>query len=527
MTPLSRRGFLGAVGVTSTGLALPFVIGRDNSDGKNGEAANLKSAAAAAIPAHFTLPFKTPQVIQPTSSVGTTDYFDVRAYATTAEILPGVQTPIFSYNGTFPGPTFSVRKGRTAVVRTKNDLPVPIVTHLHGGKTPAESDGYPTDFILPTAGWAAKTGGSGHHAAAGMAMEGTTANGNRDYTYPNAQRASTLWYHDHRMDFTGPQVWRGLAGFYIVRDDEEEALPLPKGARDLPVMIMDRAFNADGSLSYPSIDPTLKTTPGVTGSAHNGMTGDVMLVNGVPWPKLEVEGARYRLRLLNASNSRRYRVKLSPEPSGSDSFTLIGSDGGLLDKPQQMDSIYMVPGERFDVIVDFAKYAPGTKVTLKNSLGETGTNEIMQFVVGAKITDTTSVPATLSTIQRLDPTKAVRTRSFQLARDSQNVYKINGFPFSTDRSWADVKRGDIEIWEFTSTTHHPIHLHLSPFQVWKRGSSTTVQPEDVGWKDTARLQPNEKLSVLVRFDDYTGKFVFHCHNLEHEDMAMMANFNVT
>ncbi|MGW3497537.1 multicopper oxidase family protein [Streptomyces sp. NPDC001020] len=518
---LSRRRFLGAVGATSTGLVLPFATGCDSA----GDGRFVRSGAVP-LPSPFSLAFKRPPVIQPTSSDATTDYYDVRAYATTTQILPGVQTPIFGYNGTFPGPTFNVRKGRTAVVRTRNDLSVPIVTHLHGGKTPAESDGYPTDFILPSSGWTA----AAHQHGAGQAMEGVTAQGSRDYTYPNAQRASTLWYHDHRMDFTGPQVWRGLAGFYLVHDDEEDALPLPKGDRDVPVMIMDRAFDDDGSLAYPSIDPTLKTTPGVTGDAHNGMTGDVLLVNGVPWPRFDVQGARYRLRLLNASNSRRYRIRLDPEPASGSPLVLIGSDGGLLDKPKVMNSIYMVPGERFDVVVDFSAYAPGTKVTMTNSLGSGSTDQVMQFVVGAKAADDTSVPATLSTIDRLDPAKAVRTRSFTLARSQESghyVYKINGYPFSTDRSWADVRRGDIEIWEFTSTTHHPIHLHLSPFQVYKRGGSTTLEPEDVGWKDTARLAPNEKLSVLVRFSDYTGKFVFHCHNLEHEDMAMMANFNVT
>ncbi|MFE9255815.1 multicopper oxidase family protein [Streptomyces sp. NPDC006879] len=527
MSPISRRNFLGAVGAVSTsGLILPFAVGCDSSGEQGG--VTIKSGSVP-IPDRFTLPFRTPPVIQPASSAGTTDYFDVRAYTTKLQILPGVQTEVFSYNGTFPGPTFDVRKGRTAVVRTRNDLPVPIVTHLHGGKTPEASDGYPTDLILPTGGWSAA--GHAGHAAKGLAMEGTTSEGSFDYSYPNAQRASTLWYHDHRMDFTGPQVWRGLAGFYVIRDEEEEALPLPKGTRDLPVMIMDRAFNSDGSLAYPSIDPTLKTTPGVTGSAHNGMEGDVILVNGVPWPRLEVQGARYRLRLLNASNARRYRIRIKPEPSSGEPFTLIGSDGGLLAAPQEMDSIYMVPGERFDVIIDFGKYAAGTKIVMENSLGDdAGTKEIMQFVVGSKVTDNTSIPDTLSTVERLDPARAVRTRSFSLARFSEGghwVYKINGYPFSTDRSWADVKRGDIEVWEFSSTTHHPIHLHLSPFQVWKRGGSTTIRPEDVGWKDTARLEPNKKLSVLVRFDGYTGRYVFHCHNLEHEDMAMMANFRVT
>ncbi|MEU6846114.1 multicopper oxidase family protein [Streptomyces sp. NPDC046716] len=522
MSPLSRRRLLGVIGAGSAGLALPFAAGCDNG----GDSGAVLRSEQAALPAHFTLPFKKPPVIQPTSSAGTTDYFDVRAQVAKVEILPGLQTEIFGYNGLFPGPTFAVRKGRTAVVRTRNDLPVPLVTHLHGGHTPQTSDGYPTDLVLPTSGWPAAH--AEHHA--GMKMAGETSDGSRDYTYPNDHRASTLWYHDHRMDFTGPQVWRGLFGLYLVHDDVEDALPLPKGERDVPVIIADRAFDADGKLVYPSIDPTLKTTPGVTGDAHNGMTGDVILVNGVPWPKFEVQGAKYRLRLLNASNSRRYRVKLDPKPGSGAPFTLVGSDGGLLAKPQTMDSIYMVPGERFDVVVDFGAYAPGTKVTLKNSLGDGGTAELMQFVVGAKVSDGSSVPATLSTVERLDPAKAVRTRTFTFAEFRENghsMYKINGQVFSPDRSWADVKRGETEIWEFTSSTHHPVHIHLSPFQVYKRGGSTSLNPEDVGWKDTARLMPNEKLSVLVRFDGYTGKYVFHCHNLEHEDMAMMANFTVS
>ncbi|MFI6942090.1 multicopper oxidase family protein [Streptomyces sp. NPDC050418] len=515
---LSRRGFIRAAGVTSTGLLLTTVTACDSG----GDGAAVSSAAE--LPERFSLDFRRPPVIEPASSDGTTDYFDVRAHTAHVEILPGLRTEVFSYNGTFPGPTFKVRKGRKAVVRTRNDLPVPIVTHLHGGATPAESDGYPTDLILPTSGWTAHA----HHG--GKEMKGDTTEGARTYTYPNAQRAATLWYHDHRMDFTGPQVWRGLAGFYLVADEEEDALPLPKGDRDVPVMIMDRAFGKDGSLSYPSIDPTLKKTPGVTGDAHNGMTGDVILVNGVPWPRLKVPGARHRLRLLNASNARRYRVRLDPEPPKGDPFTLIGSDGGLLAKPQAMDSLYMTPGERFDVIVDFGAYEPGTEVTLENRLGDGSTGEIMQFVVGEKAADDSSLPSRLSTVERLDPAKAVRTRSFTLARhreDGHNIYKINGHPFSTDRSWADVRRGDIEIWEFESTTHHPIHIHLSPFQVYKRDGSTNLKPEDTGWKDTARMQPREKLSLLVRFDDHAGTFVFHCHNLEHEDMAMMANFRVS
>jgi spore coat protein A, manganese oxidase len=151
-------------------------------------------------------------------------------------------------------------------------------------------------------------------------------------------------------------------------------------------------------------------------------------------------------------------------------------------------------------------------------------------VVGDRITDTTNIPSTLSTVARLDPADAVRTRTFRFDSTTEKgmqVFRINGEPFSTDRIWADVKQDETEIWEFSSSRDHPVHIHQSPFQVYQRGGSASREPQDTGWKDTVRLSAGEKLSLLVRFSDHAGKFVFHCHNLEHEDMAMMANFRVS
>jgi spore coat protein A len=158
--------------------------------------------------------------------------------------------------------------------------------------------------------------------------------------YPNRQRAATLWYHDHTMDLTGPQVYRGLAGFHLIHDDEEDALPLPKGERDIPLMIVDRAFEEDGAFRHPGM--------------NSGALGDVILVNGAPWPVLEVDAARYRLRILNASNARRYQLRLDPATT----LTQIGSDGGLLDRPVTHGDLLIAPGERFDVVVDFFGHAP-------------------------------------------------------------------------------------------------------------------------------------------------------------------------
>jgi spore coat protein A len=225
-----------------------------------------------------------------------------------------MNTAIWGYDGIFPGPTIEARVGRRASLRLRNGLSVPIVNHLHGGRTAPESDGYPTDFILPAGGFPQ----SHMHDPRARITEDE-----REYLYSNNQRAATLWYHDHRMDFTGPQIWRGLAGFYILRDAEEERLPLPRGDKEIALLICDRSFEADGSLRYPALDASLRDTPGVSAQYMGGVLGDVILVNGAPWPRLEVANVRYRFRILNASNARRYELGLDPSPRGAAPFVQI------------------------------------------------------------------------------------------------------------------------------------------------------------------------------------------------------------
>jgi spore coat protein A len=357
------------------------------------------------------------------------------------------------------------------------------------------------------------------------AMVGDTSNGHRSYTYPLDQRASMLWYHDHRMDFTGPSVWRGLAGMHFVRDDEEDALRLPSGSRELPIMIMDRSFAANGSLYYPSVDGSLMTTPGVTPDFVAGVLGDAMLVNGTPWPLANVEGAKYRLRILNACNARRLDLRLDPQPDGQ--LTQIGSDGGLLAAPLRHDHFELAPAQRLDIIVDFAGYKPGTAVTLLNDFGDGNMSQIMRFIVGEKVGDSFIVPDKLSTIEPLAASQAVVTRTFHFRSGDVNHAKgwlIDGQPFSPDVIAASPKLGTVEVWRLTADFHHPVHIHLNPFQVLSRGIGGPSE-FDAGWKDTIDLRPSEEAAIAIKFDGYVGKFVFHCHNLEHEDMAMMANFS--
>jgi spore coat protein A len=379
-------------------------------------------------------------------------------------------------------------------VRHTNQLPVPVVVHLHGGRTPAEHDGYPTDYVHP--------------------------GGVRDYVYPLDQAAATLWYHDHRMDFTGPQVYKGLAGFHLVRDDEEDALPLPRGEREVPLMITDRAFAEDGSFAYPALDPSLRGEPGVEGDFMSGVLGDCVLVNGAPWPVMEVTNTRYRFRILNASNARRYLLAL--EPGGA--LVQIGSDQGLLAAPVSHDELQIAQAERYDVVIDFSQYSIGQEVTMVNRLGSDGAANVMRFVVAHRGREESRIPSRLAAIRPLSRSDAVVERKFVFRRGGAShhgvsLWTVNGEPFSPSRIAASPKLGSVELWKLhAQNVPHPIHIHLAPFQVL--GGTG-------GWKDTVDLGSGDSAAVLLRFDGYRGKYVFHCHNLEHEDMMMMANFEVT
>src|SRR5215213_1926265 len=527
-----KLGLVGGAGLAlSSGASSPWA----RASGMTGNLLRSKTQ----LPKPFTLPLFVPPVLKPVRTDswarGTrapTKYYEITHKEGKAEILPGLTTTLWGYDGIFPGPTIESRSGRKIVVRYHNELPIPVTTHLHGGRTPPGSDGYPTDLILPRSS-------SSHTHHEHTAHPGWSFHrGSKDYVYPLEQRATTLWYHDHRMDFTGPQIWRGLAGFHIVHDDEEDALPLPKDKKDVPLMLCDRAFGEGGSFLYPSLDPSLQGKPGVKGNYMEGVLGDVILVNGVPWPFMEVSNTRYRFRILNASNARRYRLALDPGPSDGLPFVQVGSDGGLLGAPISHRTIPIAPAERFDVVIDFSKYPVGTKVTLKNHFGYGTTSQVMRFHVVRKEKEQSAVPERLSDMaewlsdmgefKALGESNAQLTRKFSFTQAPHNghvVWAINGKVFSPSRIDARPKLGSTEIWELTTDVHHPVHIHLVKFKVLSRNGGEPP-PTDAGWKDTVDLRPGEVARVIPRFDGYKGRYVFHCHNLEHEDMMMMANFEV-
>lgn len=505
---ISRRQLLkwGAVG--TAGLALPAGT-LQLPLAKIGAAERLVSPPTKP----FMVPLPLPPELKLTRTDDTTDYYQVTQKPGMAQILPGLTTPIWGYNGIFPGPTIEARSGRKVIVRQINELPVPVSTHLHGGNTPPDSDGHPMDLIMPKADSNVRPMSSMVMNDSGHSMNG--AQNFKDYIYPNNQLAATHWYHDHRMDFTGPQIYKGLAGFYLIRDEVEDELPLPKGDHEVPIMIADCTFNADGSFFYPSLDPTLSKMPGLLGKYSSGMLGDTILVNGAVQPFFEVSNTKYRFRFLNGSNARIYQLALS---SGLP-FVQIGSDGGLLPAPVNLQTIRISPAERFDVVIDFSAYPVGTQLILKNLLGAGTTAEIMRFDVVRQAKEESAIPAKLANFEPLDPASATVTRSFQFFYGLA-MWTINGKYYDPNRADANPRLGATEIWDFSSDGDHPIHLHLVNFQVLSR-NGRVPDPEDAGYKDTILLRKGEKARVIARFEGYKGLYVFHCHNAEHEDMRMM------
>lgn len=484
--------------------------------------ARKNAAPAGPVIPSFAQPLTIPPVLQPVRSDASTDYYQMTQEEAQVEILPGLKTTIWSYNGSFPGPTIMARHSRRAVVTVTNKLPLlgatkaayvcgdmgamampglpaltlaqkagATVTHLHGGVTPPASDGYATDLV----------------------PVGTS----RDYVYPNQQRAATLWYHDHAMDTTAYHNYMGLSGLYIIHDDEETALPLPKGEYDVPLILRDRTFNADGSFVLPH------------GQFFDD--GNVTLVNGKAWPRFDVANRKYRFRILNASNSRPYMLTLGPEHP----LVQIGTDGGLLPAPVASASIPLSPAERIEVVIDFAAYPLGSQVILQN-IGKDGQmGQVMRFDVVRSAIDDSSVPATLSTIEPLRLEQAVRERTFAFGPTLSWAHlpydwTINGQTFDPNRIDATPKLGDVEIWRFVNHKlggihgmPHPIHVHLVNFQLLDRQG---VKPAayEMGWKDTVNVPEGEEVRVIMRFEGYQGKYMLHCHNLQHEDCAMMTNF---
>jgi len=485
--------------------------------------------------------------------------YTVNVVATSQQLhneLPA--TDVWTYNGAYPSFTIEARSGQPIEVTYNNNLPTArgnrgshllevdecphgpnyygdsarIVTHLHGGHLPARFDGQPEYTILP---------------------------GETDvYQYPNNQEAATLWYHDHALGITRLNVYGGMAGFYLLRDDFEDGLGLPGPAPqvgdapgteyfEIPLVIQDREFNPDGSLFYP---PTIQ----------NAFFGDKILVNGKVWPFLNVKQGKYRFRLLNGSQARSYALRLEnqADPAQVIPFTLIGTDLGLIDGPIPLDSISeMAPAERFDVIVDFSGFQPGTEIVLRNDDPSTPLiPNVMKFVVQQGSGFTGGIPTALRPVEPIPEGDATVTRYFRLENVAescagnewivQTLDGPNGNPVSGETHWDDIigdgligdtplQLGSTEIWQFENPSNimHPMHVHLVAFQVLDRtpiggGQALQLEPWELNtWKDVVRVPPDTAVRVIARYEDYLGKFPTHCHILDHEDHEMMRQFQVS
>ena len=396
-----------------------------------------------------------------------------------ADLGGGASSQVWAYNGQFPGPTLKARTGDQVSITLTNGLADETITHWHGMIVDDQNDGHPR-FAIPNGG-------------------------RRDYAFEVRDRARLNWYHPHPHGRTGEQVAMGLAGAFIIRDSDDDAVMSAIGGRELPLIIRDARFDKNDDIQYQA--------------KRGGYEGNTPLVNGTIEAGFDADPAVYRLRILNGSNARIYRLALD----NGDAFTLIGNDGGFLSGPVTVSELTISPAERLDVLVDL-RGQQGNKVMLRDLNAGW---DLLEFAV-AEGTDAGSTSVTLPTLETL--AGPARTREFSF----DGMSRINGRQFEMDRIDFEVPAGDVERWIFTTNGNapHPVHVHLDPFQIQSRtGGRGQVFPWEAGWKDTVLLEDGETVEILVRFSADPGTsgdgiYLMHCHKLEHEDMGMMLNFRI-
>ncbi len=474
---LTRRQALKLGLLTGTAVALPAVrvIG----------APDAKAATGAVGP--FSVPLRIPPVLRPVASTPALDIYRMTMRESDVEILPGTRTRLRTFNGEFPGPTIRARRNRAVLIRQVNDLGVHTAVHLHGGHNPATADGHPLDIIEPSKG--------------------------RNYWYPNHQAGATLWYHDHAMHGEAENIYRGLSGCYILSDDHEDRLRLPKGQYDVPLVLRDAQIEADGTLVW---------------DLHGFRNRKAILVNGRPQPYFQVAARKYRFRLLNAANERVFFLRLRD----GGAMTQIASDGGLLEAPLPMTIVPIWPAERAEVVIDFSRYPVGSQIVLENAAFMPGeSSDVLRFDVVREAEDNSRVPDVLRRLPSCGT--PVVEREFALKLDlATGQWLINGQPFNPDRVDIRPKLGTTEIWKITNNDTgdagpaipHSFHTHLVQFRVLDRNGQPPPAHE-AGLKDTVSVQPRETVRIKLKFDGYVGRFVYHCHLVSHS-MQMMGQMEV-
>jgi suppressor of ftsI len=464
-----------------------------------------------------------------------------RVWKIHGKLLKGSKATLENHAGSYLGPTLRLQKGQKVRIHLTNYLPSQSILHWHGMHVPADMDGNPIYAI----------------------NKGETY----VYEFEVVNRAGTYWYHAHTHSYTGKQVYNGLAGLMLVSDDEEQALKLPSGYYDVPLVIQDRTFDSENQLVY--INHMMQRM--------QGFLGEQITVNGQVDFALPVASRAYRLRLLNGSNSRIYKLAWDDGTP----MTVIGVDGGLLEQPEKHAFVMLAPAERRDIWIDLSRRAVGTVLTMRSASFAAGMQggmmgdrrggmmggrrggmmgggmmhnnaiplgseyPIFKVRVAIKANVNDQLPSRLSKIVPLrlkDAENAGDPRKIKLSMRHMSAL-LNGRSYKMN----DVKTDEIipvnslQLIEFDNDMHgmmsmpHPMHLHGEQFQILKREfnpKSESVYKTvnagfvDSGWHDTVMVMPGEKLTLLKPFNDYKGMFMYHCHNLEHEDLGMMRDFRI-
>lgn len=465
------------------------------------------------------------------------------------------ETKVWGFEGIYPGPTFEVESGEKVFVKWMNNLPerhllpvdhsihgaqtdvpdVRTVIHLHGASVEWESDGYPEAWFTN-----------------GFARTGPYFS-KEIYRYDNIMPACTLWYHDHALGITRLNVYAGLAGFYIIRDQRERELNLPSGNFDIPLIIQDKSFHPDGSLVYPT-QPS-KPVKELEISVVPEFLGETILVNGKVWPYLNVEPRKYRFRLLNGSNTRFYRLKLEPAMP----IVQIATDSGLMESPVELSEIILAPAERSEVVIDFT-HLKDKRIVMTNDapvpfpdgkpIDPDTVGKVMEFRVVLPLSsqDKSMIPAYMVPFvkKRVQIASNVRFLTLISKKDQfgRDVMLLDNKDWDAPIS-ENPKLGQTEVWYLLNLTHdaHPIHLHLVDFQVMDRrpfdvekykksgrleytGPALPPPSQERGKKDTVIAYANQVTRIIMKFGPYRGLYVWHCHILEHEDYVMMRPFRV-
>ncbi len=443
-------------------------------------------------------------------------------WAFEAKVLTGPPDALDLSGKSYLGPTFRLSRGQKVRIRFMNLLPERSIVHWHGLHVPAVMDGHPRFAVGPGESYT--------------------------YEFEVRNRAGTYWYHPHPHGRTGFQVYGGMAGLFIVSDEEEEdELGLPGGDRDIPLVIQDRMFDADNQLVY---------LPGGMMDRMTGMLGDTILVNGRIDTPMAVETRAYRLRILNGSNARIYRLAWEDGRP----LTVIGTDGGLLERPVSKSEVLLGPAERIEVWADFGDFPTGAQARLISlpvpfNSGGMGMGMMMgrgarrdwrmdrplaiqTFQVARQAAQQDKLPRALAPITRYDTGQARNStdpRRFELAMFHMQG-TINGRVFEMEdvAPYEKIRLDALEVWEFDNRSSgmgmmnmplaHPMHIHGGQFQVVDREGAETRGYVDEGWKDTVLVQPGERVRIMMRFAPFNGLYLYHCHNLEHEDGGMMRNF---